>query len=340
MFFKKKKKIICIGSSSKDIFFPTDKGVIFDTPEDLTAQKKIAFELGAKYQVKERFESLGGCAANVAAGLAKLGIDVDCCTKIGDDAVGEWIEKQFASAGVGTRIIQKQSQCKSDLSSIIIDISTAERIIFSDRDANEKLEIIPADLDGAEWFFVSSLNGDWQGHLEQILEIANKNGTKVAFNPGQRNIATDPGMVARFASNSQLIFVNKDEALEIVKHLNAGATDNQLNDENYLLESLSKNGCEIVVITDGTRGAWARKENEIFHAGALLVDAIDTTGSGDAFTSGFFGLKLKEKSIEESLKYGIVSSSNCVKYYGGQAGLLDEKVMQNDITKVDISKIK
>ncbi len=82
-------KIICIGSSSKDIFFPTDEGVILETPEDLTSQRKIAFELGAKFRAEDRYEALGGCAANVAAGLARIGFETEYYTKIGDDDLGK-----------------------------------------------------------------------------------------------------------------------------------------------------------------------------------------------------------------------------------------------------------
>ena len=52
-------KVICVGSTSKDIFFPTSEGQVVDTPEDLESQKKFVFELGAKYHISDRFESLG-----------------------------------------------------------------------------------------------------------------------------------------------------------------------------------------------------------------------------------------------------------------------------------------
>ena len=70
------KQVICIGSGSKDIFFPTTEGITQETPDDLTAQKKIIFELGAKYHIDNRFESLGGCAVNQACGLRRLGFVV------------------------------------------------------------------------------------------------------------------------------------------------------------------------------------------------------------------------------------------------------------------------
>ncbi len=336
----KASKIICIGSSSKDIFFPTEKGIIFDTPEDITSQKKIAFELGAKYQVTERFEAVGGCAANVACGLSNLGISVQCCTKIGDDSIGEWIEKQLALKGVGVDLLQKENNCKSDLSSIIVDVKTGERIIFSDRDANEKLEIFKGDMQGADWIFISSLNGSWQDNLKKILDIAKKNKSKIIFNPGQRNIATDANSVIEAIKNTEVLILNKDEALEIVNNIVSSESPARLNDELFLIETLTKLGPKIVSITDGVRGAWVKNEKEIIFAKPTEINALDTTGSGDAFTSGFLGAIFGDKNVSEALAWGIVNGENSVKEYGGQKGLLSKENICDLSKKIKIEKIK
>ncbi|EKD46710.1 MAG: Carbohydrate kinase, partial [uncultured bacterium] len=203
-------KIICIGSTTKDIFFPTSDGVILNTPEDITSQKKIAFELGAKYQVTEHYEALGGCAANVAQGLTKLGENSECYSKVGDDELGRWIKKTLISGGVGTETLEIEEGCKSDLSLIIVDIDSGERTIFSDRGANNRLSIIPEKLKHAHWIFISSLNGDWQSHLRTILAVAKERKISIAFNPGQKNIKTDPLEVASVITSSELFFINKD----------------------------------------------------------------------------------------------------------------------------------
>lgn len=317
-------KIICIGSASKDIFFPTDKGVVYDTPEDITSQRKIAFELGAKYQVNQRHESLGGCAANVSKGLALLGISVECCTKIGNDVAGDWIEQKLSEGKIGLKPLQKEN-CKSDLSMIIVDEDSGERTIFSDRDANEKLEIIPEKLEDADWIFVSSLNGAWQENLKKISNLALEKKIYLAFNPGQKNIATGVLAVLDFIKHTDVLMLNKDEALEILLGANIGASAEDLEDEIFLLKTLKEMGPKVVLITDGVRGAWARGESGTFHAEALIVKALDTTGAGDAFTSGFLAALLKNKSLEESLKWGVVNSQSSVRKYGGQDGLLNEE---------------
>lgn len=333
-------KIICIGSTSKDIFFPTGEGVMIDTPEDVTSQKKIAFELGAKYQVKERFEALGGCAANVAQGLTKLGVLAECYSKIGDDELGHWIKKTLTQGGVGTEALEVEKDCKSDLSLIIVDINSGERTIFSDRDANNRLTVIPEKLGRAHWIFVSSLNGDWQKHLREILTLAKEKNIYLAFNPGQKNIKTDLVEVTTAVTASELFFVNKDEAIEIVGGLGDNTVAELLENEEYLVRILYRLGPKIVVITDGERGAWCYNGNKFLHGKALLRKAVDSTGAGDAFTSGFFAAHLRGMNLETALKWGIANSSGSVTEYGGQKGLLTETEITSLMNKIEIAEIE
>ena len=94
-------KIICIGSACKDVFFPTSEGRIVETPDEILSQKKIEFELGAKYKIEDRYEALGGCAVNVAVGLARLGTQVSCYSHIGNDHIADWILVELKKNNVG-----------------------------------------------------------------------------------------------------------------------------------------------------------------------------------------------------------------------------------------------
>lgn len=317
------KKIICIGSVSKDIFFPTSDGVILKTPEDITSKQKIAFELGAKYQIEDRFEAPGGCAANVAQGLARLGIGVECYSKLGDDAVGKWVESELIKEGVGVEFLQKEKDCMSDLSAIIVDAVSGERTVFFNRDANEHLKIIPAKLVGAGFFFVSALNGYWKENLSKILKVAAQENVRVIMNPGQRNIKDDVDAVTEGVRASDIFISNKDEAIEILINSRKNFRQEKLDDEEFLLTEIAKMGPRIVAITDGERGIWAAEKEKYYFAQPLLQKAVDSTGAGDAFTSGFLAAYLLGKKMEEALAWGVSNSSNSVLYYGARKGLLN-----------------
>ena len=332
-------KVICVGSASKDIFFPTNEGVILETPEDLTSQRKIAFEVGAKYHIEERFESLGGCSVNVGAGLARLGEEVSAYASIGDDQIGKWIGEKLAAEKIGMENVAIQSACKSDLSLILVDERNGERTIFSNQVSNKLLMVEKEKLSGFDWVFIGDLSGDWKTNSDLIFNAANEHQIKIAFNPRQKTIHDDVSKVIEGISKADAVFVNKDEAIEIVGGVSTADVES-LNDETYLLVSLRKIGAKTVVLTDGSRGAWAYDGEIYAHAEALLRDAVDTTGAGDAFTSGFFAAHLKGKTLEESLAWGIINSSSSVLSYGGQEGLLTVEKITEQISQIKIEKLQ
>ena len=158
------------------------------------------------------------------------------------------------------------------------------------------------------------------------------------MNPGQANMKENYQKVIEIIKNSEIIVANKDEAIEIAGKLGKFSKD-ELSDETFLIKKIAEIGPKIVAITDGIRGAWGFDGNQILHVDALVRKAVDTTGSGDAFTGAFFAAYLKGKDIAESLKWGIVNSSNSVTEYGGQKGLLDEKEIVLLADKVQIESL-
>lgn len=337
-----KTKIVCIGSAGKDIFFPTEEGLIIENPDDLCALKKIAFELGAKYQVDDRFEALGGCAANVATGLAKLGLEVDCYSKVGKDITGRWIKDQLRGSGVGIDLMQEEESRKSDLAFVLDSKKNEDRLIFFNRDANESLEIYPELLKDYSWIFVSALNGTaeehWDTHLQKVLDLIGEQKINLILNPGQRNIKDDPHQIIEAIKHAKILMVNKDEAIEVLMNLGVVFSGEDLRDEKFLLKKLQFLGPEIVALTDGVRGAWAIDQEKMVFAPSLhdeiKSEVKDTTGAGDAFSSGFLGAYFKGKSLEEMVKWGIANSANSVRFYGATEGMLSERELQQMAEKV------
>ncbi|EKE11977.1 MAG: hypothetical protein ACD_14C00052G0002 [uncultured bacterium] len=321
-------KIITIGSACQDIFFPTKEGVLIETPDDILSQKKIAFELGAKYAIEDRHETLGGNSINVAAGLAKLGENVSSYATIGDDMTGKWILKQVQNAGIGIEHIKIESDCKSDLSAILVESNCVDRVIFSSHVASQRMAFDGRLIKYPHWFFIGDLSGNWQQNLDGILSYVKEKKIHVAFNPRQKTIHEDILKIVHTIGSCDILFVNKDEAIEIVSGCGEIAVRELLESEEYLLKVLRRLGSEVVAITDGERGAWAYDGNVMMHAKAIMQRAVDTTGAGDAFTSGFFASFIKRHNLETCLKWGIANSSNSVTEYGGQKGLLDEKEIE------------
>ncbi|MFZ2187837.1 MAG: carbohydrate kinase family protein [Candidatus Moraniibacteriota bacterium] len=328
-------KVICVGSTSKDIFFPTDEGIIIDTPFDITSKEKIAFELGGKYRVENRYEAVGGVAANVAHGLTRLGHRTACYSKIGRDEMGDWILEEFKQEKVPTDLLFVDPVAKTDLSAIIVLTQNGERTIFHNRDANEKLEIIDPKFGNTEWVFLSALNGAWQENMRKVLTLKEKFHFSLAFNPGQHNIKEDVVAVLEAVAASDVLLLNKDEAIELVMQTKKDLPRERLDDEMFLLEALHRAGANSIGMTDGKRGAWSFDGKEYWYCPIHTKHGVvDSTGCGDAFGSGFFAALLDGQSIEQALRYGMANSGSVVGEYGAILGLLSRHDMHKSIETI------
>ncbi|OGI21536.1 MAG: hypothetical protein A2808_00670 [Candidatus Moranbacteria bacterium RIFCSPHIGHO2_01_FULL_55_24] len=333
--------IICIGSISKDIFLPTDEGVIVHTPEDITSKEKVAFEIGGKISIPDRSEGIGGVAANVSVGLSRLGHRAACYSCVGDDEIGSWARKILSSEGVSTRFLKTLSDTSTDLSAIIVLTGRGDRTIFHNRDANEKLQVREEDLARAEWVFVSSLNGDWKGNVHHILEAKKRYGFRLALNPGQHNIKSDGAFVLSLLKEVSVLMLNKDEAIELLLPSHPHEAGESLEDETILIRKLHAAGVPTLCLTDGRRGAWASDGKQIWQCAVpkRSEPVVDATGAGDAFSSGFFGALLAGKTLDTALRYGMANSQSVISAFSATKGLLSKQAMERAIEKCIPQKI-
>ncbi|MFZ1720330.1 MAG: carbohydrate kinase family protein [Candidatus Moraniibacteriota bacterium] len=340
----KKVKVLCVGSTSQDIFFPTDEYTTIETPEDLIAKEKVLFEVGGKFRVKDRYEAVGGVATNVSIGLARQGIASACLTSIGDDPIGSWCLAELEKNGVETAFVTRQPQTKTDLSAIVVLMKSGERIIFHNRDANELLRVREEDLTQSEWVFVSALNGSWRENLTTVLSCVRANGISLALNPGQHNLREDPELILSTLRDTTLLCLNKDEATELLlasEFLTVTEKKTAINDEATLIRALHKAGAKIISLTDGARGAWASDGHSMYHADILPhITSVDMTGAGDAFGSAFFGALLAGLPLETALRYGIGNGASVVQYYGAIEGLLSQSDLEILTKDVKVEKLR
>lgn len=342
MWFQKKSyEVICIGSSSQDIFFPTDEGIVIDTPEDIVSKQKIAFELGGKYRVEDRYEAVGGVAANVSVGLARLGHAVAAYSCVGDDEIGRFVLGEFKKEQVATDLMTVLPDTKTDLSAIVVMTQNGERTIFHNRDANEHLAVDTAKLAGAKWLFVSALNGDWRKNLDAALGAKEAHGLKVALNPGQHNIREDAPRILSALASVDVLLLNKDEAIELLLQTTPRPSDVELNDELFLLEKLHQAGAGVIGMTDGKRGAWGYDGAEYWYCPIHTKNGVvDSTGAGDAFGSGFFAAHLSGANLARALQYGMGNSGSVVGYYGAIEGLLRSDEMNELVPLITPERLR
>lgn len=316
------KNVVCIGSALKDVFIPTGDGVVIETPEDVLSQRKLSFELGAKYYIEHRYSATGGCALNISMGLARLGISATPYALIGGDTTGEWIRQTMQTAGVNTSLLRQVSEVDSDLSMILVDRKTGDRVIFVNHNMTQELVIDASVVPRDGVVFIGSMKGKWTERFAQLRTVLSAQNCVLAYNPGQGNITQNVAAVVEMVGAAEYLFLNKDEAAEIVLRGTNG-DEASIDDIKYLLAQLRTITTATIVMTAGLEGAWIAGQERTVFVPSNGQRPVDTTGAGDAFSSGVLAALLHDHDIDTAAAWGALNAGNVVKFYGSNKGLLD-----------------
>lgn len=324
----KQYDVITFGGAVRDIIFFSDKGRLFRTPEDIVAQKMLAFELGAKIPISHAYYTFGGGAVNTAHIFSKLGLRTAITARVGDDEDASTIARSLRSCGISTPFLQRDPSQKTGFSFILSTPKfDREHIVFTYRGANDCFEVSDKKHSyRAKWYYISSLCGShWLKTLKNILSLAKKNAAKVAWNPGSFQIQAGKKSIEKILKNVDVLILNKDEAIELVlSGIKLGRRSPKfLNNTVYLLNILNEWGPETVIITEGSHGASALFQEKVHRVKAYRISQkriVDTTGVGDAFAATFIAARIYENDIDSALKLAAINSAHVLTKIGAHEG--------------------
>ncbi len=122
---------------------------------------------------------------------------------------------------------------------------------------------------------------------------------------------------------SALFFCNVEEAKRIL-----GIIEEIPIEE--LLKKMSALGPEIVIITDGPKGAHVYDQSNIWFMPTYpdTKPPYERTGAGDAFASTFTSALALDMSIPQALSWGPINSMSVVQQVGAQRGLLNREQLE------------
>ncbi len=328
--FMNKIDFITIGGATEDVVFYTNEGVLLKNKSDLLKQELLAFEQGAKVKVEKSLSFFGGGASNSAVNLANLGFETAIVANIGDGNRGKRILNNLKEKKVNISLVSIDKKNDSGFSFILNN--GKDRIIFAYRGSNDKLVLKRETVEKMKKgnnFYITSLSDDWYQVLKKVFSL-NK---KVYWNPGLREISCGLNKISNFLNKTEVLMLNKDEALELVKNTEQFKRfkNSYLNNIRNLLKIIKEHGPKKVLITNGLKGAYFFDGDNFYHQ---LVKTrkkrLDTTGVGDAFNSTFSaGLVLFSGDYKKSLEIANKNASSLVSIYGAQNGLINIKDLLN-----------
>jgi len=230
-------------------------------------------------------ETCGGSAANTIVGLARLGSKTGFIGKIGCDQESKLILQDLCFEGVDTKNIIQSTHGKSGLVLGFID-KKGERALYVDAGVNDTItldEVKHEYISKTRFLHLSSFVGEQSFQTQKkILHLISKS-TKV--NKTYR-------VLEPILKKTYLLLPNKIE-LELLT-----------GKANY------QEGADFMI-----------RQNESYFVKPFNVNAIDTTGAGDAFDAGFISGLLNEESLFDCAKIGNFVASQKVMQLGARAGL-------------------
>ncbi len=326
--------ITTIGSAVVDIFFYTEEGELIANPKDLTKQKLLAFEFGAKIVSDQAYICLGGGALNTATTFAQLGLKATVLSSIGTDSMAEEIVRQMKVKKLGTTLMQHQLKLPTAISCIVSSQKRGEHVAFYYPGARSAITINPKVLKNikSDWIYLCSLSGSARcvASVQQIIMHAAKNSIKLAWNPGADELAAGWPKLKKLFPLVEVLSVNQDEAIQLV--MSRGEQVKGLGARG-LIKKLHQFGQNITVMTQGAHGALVYDGHKLLFKSAPSVKAVNSTGAGDAFASAFVtGLIRFKGNLSRSLSLGIANSASVVTHIGAQRGIMTQK----DLAKSNI----
>jgi len=172
-------------------------------------------------------------------------------------------------------------------------------------------------------------NGIYRSILKGI-ELANKNGSKITFDPNVRKEIVTNDEKRKFLvgilNKSHIVLAGENELFYLTG----------IDDEMTSVNSLINNGTEIVIIKRGSRGVTLYSKDNVVNVDAYKVDEIDPTGAGDCFAGAFVSCMNQGIEPFEAVKLASIAGARAVTRKGPMEGStkLDElKTIYNDIYK-------
>ncbi|NED89976.1 ribokinase [Streptomyces sp. SID11233] len=217
----------------------------------------------------------GGKGANQAVAAARLGARTALLARVGDDAHGRLLLESQRSAGVDTTGVLVGG-APTGVALITVD-PTGDNSIVVSPGANARLT--PADIRAAGPLLSAArvVSVQLEIPLDTVVETARvlPAGTRLVLNP-----SPPAPLPAEVLAACDPLVVNEHEARFILGQ-DAGTTP-----ESWA-RALTALGPRSVVITLGAGGALAAdtRTGEYVRVPSPEVDAVDTTGAGDAFTA-------------------------------------------------------
>ncbi|MDO8463032.1 MAG: carbohydrate kinase family protein [bacterium] len=331
--------VVTIGAATRDVFL---RSGAWEVREDATSPTGLeqCLPLGAKIEIAAPIFTTGGGAMNAAVTFAQLGgLRTATVCRVGDDAGAAEVRGALQEHGVDTRLLQRDGK-RSTAYAVILLSGTGQRTILVHRGASSAIAVrdIAWSHLRARWISLSSLGGDL-ALARRVLRHAREHGIAVAWNPGSGELAAGTAKLLPLLRDVTVFNVNREEAMRLLSSPSTEHAEVTLARLCAATNVGAIGDARYVLMTDGARGAYACVGGSTWFASARKVKAVNTTGAGDAFGSGFTtGLALGWDA-PTALRLGMTNAESVIQHMGAQRGILKKLPAKVTLAKYRIAQL-
>jgi ribokinase len=230
---------------------------------------------------------------------------------VGLDDFGRRMKANLKENGVDVTFVQEEVSTASGTAMILVDVKGENCIVLS---AGANLRVLldteSSDLIRHSKLLLLQLEIEPEV-VESAIKIAHESGVSVILNP-----APAIQLPAEVYAQVTYLIPNETEAA-----LLSGIQVNNPQTAEKAAEILLARGPQVVIITLGGAGCFlATKEIKRFFP-AFPIQAVDTTGAGDAFIGGFASALVEGKNLEAALQMASAAGALAATKLGAQTSL-------------------
>ena len=259
----------------------------------------------------------GGKGANAAIAAARLGAEVSMLGRVGEDAFGAELIKNLRENGVDVEYVRATPDAPTG-SAFITVTPDGENAIVVSPGANRSFG--PDEVEEAAenlretGVLVAQLEVPAEA-VERAAKIATQSGGRFVF-----NLAPAREVRESLLRLSDPLVVNETEARFLLGE--------DAPDPEGLAAKLLDLGSASTVVTLGASGAVLASGGTTRQFPAPKIEAVDTTGAGDAFVGALAARLAGGASLEEAVPYAVLAGAAAVAKAGAQGSLPTPEVVE------------
>ena len=266
----------------------------------------------------ERMElTIGGCAANVAVDLAKLGLNVAIAGTVGKDVFGQFCEEFLTQSGVCCNQLNRSDTAQTSTTTVI-NVKGEDRRFLHCVGTNREFSAGNVTEENLKQARVLYLGGyclmeqlDPQA-IGELFRSAREKGVITILDVVIPGVKDYWPLLRPVLPHTDYFVPNNDEGRMIT------GVDDPLAQAQAFIDA----GAKAVVITLGDAGAVLVSAEQRLRAEVHKVPFVDGTGSGDAFVAGFIYGLLQDADPAQCLEFGSALGASSVQFPGATTGVL------------------